>query len=398
MSGFQSARGARVMGIALTGWLVSSLSAAVIYESASLGPIGQAGGPAVRATQFLGSRFEITQTTNVTAIGGHLRETGLGNQELFGAIVMLAGPGAMPGGAPFNPGEVMTSITFNPNPATTNASDDIMVPVSVQLEPGSYAVVFGSGLFGATGDGGMPFNGQTVTAAGSGSYFFWDGNFSTWLNGGGFGPLRFVVEGTTAIDTDNDGLTDAAELVLGTDPNNPDTDGDGMLDGVEVDAAAGDPCPDPLNADSDGDTLLDGDEITLGSSPCDSDTDGDGVPDSIDTDPVTPGDALQILEDVVRNVSDTIRAMNINPNNGEVLILGRSNRARRARRNILGHTASLAAFFIDVDLPFIATIPLQAILRRTDGEAPPRDWILDSPERDAINQDVQTVVDTLLSL
>jgi hypothetical protein len=35
-------------------------------------------------------------------------------------------------------------------------------------------------------------------------------------------------------DSDGDGLTDAEELLLGTDPNNPDTDGDGLPDGWEV--------------------------------------------------------------------------------------------------------------------------------------------------------------------
>ncbi|WKZ24578.1 MAG: hypothetical protein QY321_03095 [Patescibacteria group bacterium] len=35
-------------------------------------------------------------------------------------------------------------------------------------------------------------------------------------------------------DSDNDGLTNLEELLMGTDPNNPDTDGDGFLDGDEV--------------------------------------------------------------------------------------------------------------------------------------------------------------------
>jgi hypothetical protein len=34
-------------------------------------------------------------------------------------------------------------------------------------------------------------------------------------------------------DTDGDGLTDAFEAEIGTDPNNPDTDGDGFDDGEE---------------------------------------------------------------------------------------------------------------------------------------------------------------------
>jgi len=37
-----------------------------------------------------------------------------------------------------------------------------------------------------------------------------------------------------SIDSDNDGLTDIEETVLGTLPTNPDTDGDGYKDGVEV--------------------------------------------------------------------------------------------------------------------------------------------------------------------
>jgi len=54
-------------------------------------------------------------------------------------------------------------------------------------------------------------------------------------------------------DTDGDGLDDADELALGTDPSNADPDEDGLNDGDEV--AAG---TDPTNADSDGDGELDG--------------------------------------------------------------------------------------------------------------------------------------------
>ena len=37
-----------------------------------------------------------------------------------------------------------------------------------------------------------------------------------------------------SIDSDNDGLTDAEEVIFGTAPTNPDADGDGYRDGVEV--------------------------------------------------------------------------------------------------------------------------------------------------------------------
>lgn len=42
-------------------------------------------------------------------------------------------------------------------------------------------------------------------------------------------PLRAL---STTHDTDQDELSDIAEFVLGTDPNNPDSDGDGVLDGA----------------------------------------------------------------------------------------------------------------------------------------------------------------------
>lgn len=41
-------------------------------------------------------------------------------------------------------------------------------------------------------------------------------------------------EDSTAIDSDDDGLSDANEKVFGTNPKNPDTDGDGYKDGSEV--------------------------------------------------------------------------------------------------------------------------------------------------------------------
>lgn len=67
-------------------------------------------------------------------------------------------------------------------------------------------------------------------------------------------------------DTDRDGLGDRAELVYGTDPNNPDTDGDGASDYLEVNgwlvpAEGGRRVfPNPLLPDTDGDGMTDYEE------------------------------------------------------------------------------------------------------------------------------------------
>ena len=72
------------------------------------------------------------------------------------------------------------------------------------------------------------------------------------------------------IDGDGDGLPDAQELDLGTDPGLVDSDGDGLNDGNEV--AEG---TDPLSGDSDEDGYSDGYEVNgIGTDPLDADDPG----------------------------------------------------------------------------------------------------------------------------
>ena len=77
-----------------------------------------------------------------------------------------------------------------------------------------------------------------------------------------------VALGTSA-DSDDDGLTDAEEAALGTDPGNADSDGDGLADGAEVELGTN-----PLSSDTDNDGYTDQEEVSEGTSP----TDGDDAP------------------------------------------------------------------------------------------------------------------------
>ena len=87
--------------------------------------------------------------------------------------------------------------------------------------------------------------------------------------------LMFIAAGTAHAagqDSDGDGVPDAAEKLLQTDPLNPDTDFDGLKDGAEVLTYK----TDPLDIDTDKGGVSDGHEV---------------IEDS--TNPLDPSDDLQ---------------------------------------------------------------------------------------------------------
>jgi hypothetical protein len=95
--------------------------------------------------------------------------------------------------------------------------------------------------------------------------------------------------GTFAPDSDGDGLSDAEELALGSNPLLEDTDGDGYGDLLEsrypqnFHLTLPDPgCPPEARGDRDGDGLRDCEELYIGTGQSRIDTDRDGAPDGIE--------------------------------------------------------------------------------------------------------------------
>jgi len=88
-------------------------------------------------------------------------------------------------------------------------------------------------------------------------------------------------------DNDADGLVNAVERELGSDPLNADTDGDGSDDGAEVAAS---PLADLLDAD--------GDEVADVLESLVTDTDGDCVVDQLDPANDTPGDSIDLMREL----------------------------------------------------------------------------------------------------
>ncbi|MFT5499149.1 MAG: subtilisin family serine protease, partial [Kiritimatiellia bacterium] len=79
-------------------------------------------------------------------------------------------------------------------------------------------------------------------------------------------PVTNLVIQLVDPDSDDDRLPDYEEIVLGTNPHEPDSDFDDAWDGVEV---IDFPCLDPMDPDTDGDGIMDGVEIASDSDPCD---------------------------------------------------------------------------------------------------------------------------------
>ncbi|MCH2060961.1 MAG: hypothetical protein MK183_10075 [Verrucomicrobiales bacterium] len=77
----------------------------------------------------------------------------------------------------------------------------------------------------------------------------------------------------TEADTDNDGLSDSADVAAGASPTEADTDNDGLDDGEEVN----DHGSDPAEFDTDGDGVGDGAEIAFNTDPNDAASKPDGL-------------------------------------------------------------------------------------------------------------------------
>ena len=187
-----------------------------IFESAGPGPSEAHNlGYALFAGQFVGIRFPVIAPTEITQIGGHLFGAGA-DETIFGAIVRLSSASDLPDSADLSTNDVLKAAVFH----LSQPSRDFTAPLSLTVEPGWYAIVFGSGLFGATGSGAFgtrnPLNGPINGFVQSGGILH-PASYGTL--GGDFGDPRVFVDGVPLTPVPEPGtlllLGSGAAAVLG---------------------------------------------------------------------------------------------------------------------------------------------------------------------------------------
>ena len=192
----------------------------VTLESSALGATQKFSGTSVTEGQFVGWRFQTTESLAVQQVGGHLLSIPDQPGDIFAALVRLQSIDSVPIGVPFNADEVVATTTFRPS----FPSDEVLVPLATTLSPGSYVLVFGTGMFGATGEAALPnFDDQPdIPPTDISSFIFWSRPFVgqplEWrLNLASH--MRFVIEAQTIIpgDFNGDGIVNAADYVVWRD-------------------------------------------------------------------------------------------------------------------------------------------------------------------------------------
>ncbi len=236
-----------------------------------------------------------TSTNAILAIASTLRKgqvlgievTNGGSGYTSAPTVTIHGDGQDANATATVSGGAVTAITMDQNGSNYTSVPAITLTGGGGSGATAQAVLGGRALLRAFADANASVYDEVVIIVGNlqamTSEDIWrDQHFDTILD-----DVNATYDLTNTGDPDGDGLTNAEEFGLHTDPLSSDTDGDGITDFHEQNATNS-YGTNPIVADTDGDGLSDGIETSVYSSnPLLVDTDGDGVSDG---DEVLAGD------------------------------------------------------------------------------------------------------------
>ena len=171
--------------------------AGVIFESGTLGPTGitqsdlSSGlvpSTIISPSVYTGVRFQLDRKTITERIGGHFVSGSSGT--FFGAIIELDAADDTPDSFDFTTSDFLGATTL----VFPVESDEVYGDLALSLDPGWYALVFGSGVFGTNGNGNAVRNGTDIDNP---SYIAAQpfSGISGWFNIGTFPNHRFVLKG-----------------------------------------------------------------------------------------------------------------------------------------------------------------------------------------------------------
>jgi len=115
----------------------------IIYQTAIQQP-AQGGGDSLFTRQFIGVKFFVSQPATTAAIGGLFGEV----LDIFGAVVRLSSASDFPDSTDLTTPDVLGAARIFDFSGSNQNAAVFSRPLSVTLERGWYALVFGSGLFG----------------------------------------------------------------------------------------------------------------------------------------------------------------------------------------------------------------------------------------------------------
>lgn len=211
--------------------------AQVVFESASGSPTGM--GISMGSENWLFHNFEVTETLKHPEVGMFFETYGW--TPTFAAIVALDGETDVPDSIDLSTPDLLGTALLNLT-STGSAGGDQSGIVPIVLEPGWYALGFGSGAFGAEDYGSLnTLEVATDLVPNAVPYGQFQGNHSFHPNTRhfyhGFAIRFFVNETDPSPDLDRNGYTDSSDLDVWQaaygESHTGDADGDDDSDGAD---------------------------------------------------------------------------------------------------------------------------------------------------------------------
>ena len=152
------------------GAVATSADAKTIFETATYTGV-DTGEYIVSDSRYFGVAFTLDKTTEITGIGGQFG--GFPSGKIFGAIVPLPSATAFPD---FTPSTIAANSLAYVTFAAPSDTTDLTEKVDVTLGAGTYGIVFGSGAFKVSGNGGLGDGNNSVGSPNFFTFFQPDGD------------------------------------------------------------------------------------------------------------------------------------------------------------------------------------------------------------------------------